>query len=65
MDLRPDQLLVLRQYDQLVERRHGDLEIGVKDGRLVKLWTTDKTDLSALSTRVLKEVDHRAYGRIG
>ena len=48
MDLKPDELLVLRQYQLLRDRKHGDLEMSVKDGKLVKLWTTDKVDLSAL-----------------
>jgi len=54
--LEPDELLVLRQYQQLRDKRHGDLEISVKDGKLVKLWTVDKVDLSMLQSHQLREV---------
>ena len=50
-DLPSDEILVLREYRRLREKRHGDLEMSVKDGRLVKLWTVDKVDLSALTLR--------------
>jgi len=54
-DLEPDEMLVLREYRRLREKRHGDLEMSVKDGRLVKLWTVDKVDLSTLPS-TLREV---------
>ena len=46
--LEPDEMIVLDQYRKLRVKKHGDLDISVKDGKLVKLWTVDKTDLSAL-----------------
>lgn len=55
MDLEPDEVLVLREYRRLREKRHGDLEMSVKDGKLVKLWTVDKVDLSVLSS-TMREV---------
>lgn len=50
-NLEPDEMLVLRQYKELKRQLHGDLDISVKDGKLVKLWTVDKIDLSILENR--------------
>ena len=44
--LRSDQVLVLREYEKLVVDKHGDLDISVKDGKLIKLWRVEKIDLS-------------------
>lgn len=46
--LKTDEMLVLNQYRKIRDQKHGDLEISVKDGKLIKLWTTDKADLSTL-----------------
>jgi hypothetical protein len=50
-DLEPDELLVIREYRTLREQRHGDLEISVKDGKLIKLWKVEKVDLSSTKLR--------------
>lgn len=57
-DLTPDELLVLRTYRKAKTERHGDIEVGVKDGALVKLHKTEKTDIQAELSRVrrLREV---------
>lgn len=44
-----DEVLVLQQYRELKKRQHGDLLLSVKTGKLVKMWTTEKTDLHALA----------------
>lgn len=51
-DLPTDEQLVLREYRTLKAMRHGDLDISVKDARLVKLWKVDKVDLSALDRKI-------------
>ena len=55
-ELQPDELLVLRQYQLAKERQHGDLEVSIKDGKLVKLWTVTKVDLTPLRKAHLQEV---------
>ena len=42
-----DELLVISQYQILREQGHGDLEVSVKDGRIIKIWRTDKLDIES------------------
>lgn len=58
-ELTSDELLVLNQYRRIKDERHGDLDISVKDGRIVKLWRVDKVDLSAVEPKPLREVPRR------
>lgn len=51
-DLTPDEILVLRTYRKAKIERHGDIEVGVKDGALIKLHKTEKTDIQAELSRV-------------
>jgi hypothetical protein len=57
-DLTPDEVLVLRSYRTAKREGHGDIEVGVKDGALIKLHKTEKTDIKAELDRVrrLREV---------
>ena len=57
LQLEPDELLVLREYQKLRDQKHGDLEISIKDGKLVKLWKVEKVDLA--NTRPMREVPGR------
>ena len=51
MDLEPDELLVVREFQKIRAQRHGDLEISVKDGKIVKLWKVEKIDLAPARLR--------------
>lgn len=43
-DLTYDEQQVLKAYRYAVKCGHADVEISVKNGRVVKLWTTEKWD---------------------
>jgi hypothetical protein len=42
----PDEARVIEAFREIKRKEHGELEVAVKNGRLVKLWTTDKWDLN-------------------
>lgn len=46
-DLAPDEILILREYRRTKCSGHADGAWSVKDGKLVKLWTTPKVDIEA------------------
>lgn len=37
---------VLDAFRHIREKEHGEMQTAVKNGRIVKLWTTDKWDLN-------------------
>lgn len=47
MDITSDELLVLKEYRNARELGHADLELSVKDHKIVKLHVTKKVDLAA------------------
>ena len=47
-ELAKDEELVLAEYRKAKGRAHADVELTVKGGKLVKLWTVDKKDLAGL-----------------
>ena len=57
-ELTRDELVVLNEFRRLVGQRHGDIEISVKDGALVKVWRVEKLDLR--DHLKLQEITRRA-----
>lgn len=57
-DLTPEELLLLRQFRQTKGSHHAEGEWAHKDGKLVKLWVTNKTDIELELSRLrrLREV---------
>ena len=46
LNLTTDEELVLIEFRKLAHQRHGDIEVSVKDGKLVKIWRVEKIDLA-------------------
>lgn len=39
-----EEIRVVNAFRHIREHRHGEMEVAVKEGKCVKLWTTDKWD---------------------
>jgi hypothetical protein len=55
-----DEEVLLRHYRTAKAAGHADIEVSLKDGKMVKLWTTNKADLNEVeqTTGKLKEIEN-------
>ncbi len=47
----PDEIRVLEKFRTAKKMKHADIELSVKNGQIVKLWLTEKTDLGPTNLR--------------